>query len=200
MADHAATSTSQEDLTDRATAAAPPRRPASSAVHSAFRQIFEQHAVMVGRTLRYLGVAEADLMDAAQEVFLVVNRRHGEFEGRASLSTWIHEICVRVALSTRRRQRRRHEDVVAEPPDTTVDADQDARIEEREQRNMLTNLLDSLDEGQREIIVLHEIERLPMREVAEIVSCPLQTAYSRRNAALEKMRNRLVRRNRDEED
>lgn len=156
---------------------------------------------MVGRTLRYLGVAEADLMDAAQEVFLVVNRRHGEFEGRASLSTWIHEICVRVALSTRRRQRRRHEDVVAEPPDTTVDPDQDARIEEREQRNMLTDLLDSLDEGQREIIVLHEIERLPMREVAEVVGCPLQTAYSRRNAALEKMRNRLVRRrNRDEED
>lgn len=157
-----------------------------------FRQIFEEHASSVYRTLRYLGVAEADLMDAAQEVFMVVNRRHGEFEGRSSLSTWIHEICIRVAQAARRRRRRRPEDLVAEPPEMSVDADQDTRLEERERRGTLTALLESLDEVQRQIVVLHEIERLPMREVAQVVGCPLQTAYSRRNAALEKMRGRLA--------
>jgi RNA polymerase sigma-70 factor (ECF subfamily) len=204
MADPVATSTSHEGTVDTTTAARPSLLPLErrglATDKEPFRQLFEEHAVAVGRTLRYLGVAEADLMDAAQEVFLVVNRRHGEFEGRSMLSTWIHEICVRVALSIRRRQRRRHEEVVPEPPDTGIDADQDARIEQREQRQMLTTLLDCLDETQREIIVLHEIERLPMREIAEIVGCPLQTAYSRRNAALEKMRSRLGRgRMRDEE-
>jgi RNA polymerase sigma-70 factor (ECF subfamily) len=171
-----------------------PHQAVLAGVRQPFRELFEQHAAAVGRKLRYLGVAEADLMDAAQEVFLVVNRRSGEFEGRASVSTWIHEICLRVASSTRRTQRRRHEEVVPEPPETSVDADQDERIEQRERRQMLTKLLDSLDEVQREIIVLHEIERLPMREVAEIVGCPLQTAYSRRNAALESLRDRLSRR------
>jgi RNA polymerase sigma-70 factor (ECF subfamily) len=191
MADPAATSTSHEDLLDTETASAPlPRRPAMVA-QQAFRKIFEEHAAAVYRTLRYLGVAEADLMDASQEVFLVVNRRHGEFEGRASLSTWIHEICIRVAFSTRRRWRRRAEDLVADPPERTVEADQDTRIEQRDRRSQLSDLLESLDDAQREIVVLYEIERLPMREVAEIVGCPLQTAYSRRNAALEKMRARL---------
>src|SRR5450755_2702952 len=81
------------------------RRPSSD-----FRRIFDAHAPTVTRTLRYLGVPEADLMDAAQEVFLVVNRRFREFEGRSSLSTWIRQICLRVALSTRRRRGRRRED------------------------------------------------------------------------------------------
>jgi RNA polymerase sigma-70 factor (ECF subfamily) len=191
MADPAATSTVHEDLFDPETASAPmPRRPPLAA-ETVFRKIFEEHAASVHRTLRYLGVADSDLMDASQEVFLVVNRRHREFEGRSSLSTWIHEICIRVAFSTRRRWRRRAEDLVGELPEASVEADQDTRIEQRDRQGLLNDLLDGLDDFQRQIIVLHEIERLPMREVAEIVGCPLQTAYSRRNAALERMRARL---------
>jgi RNA polymerase sigma-70 factor, ECF subfamily len=159
---------------------------------SDFRRIFDAHAPTVGRTLRYLGVPESELMDAAQEVFLVVNRRYREFEGRSSLSTWIRQICLRVALSTRRRRGRRREDVLEQPPDAGVDADQHALIERREQRAVLNRLLDALDDDQRAVIVLYEIELLPMREVAETVGCPLQTAYSRRKAALERLRAALT--------
>ncbi|MGH7438572.1 MAG: RNA polymerase sigma factor [Polyangiaceae bacterium] len=193
MADPAAT---HEDVEGELRGQGPQSRPPPSSVPSVrppFREVFEQHAASVGRTLRYLGVAEADLMDAAQEVFLVVNRRYAEFEGRSSLSTWIHEICVRVSFSTRRRNRRRREEVVAAPPEESVDAEQDQRIVQREDRALLQQLLDTLDETQRQIVVLHEIERLPMREVAEIVGCPLQTAYSRCKAALEKMRGEIGR-------
>jgi|HubBroStandDraft_4_1064222.scaffolds.fasta_scaffold21605_4 RNA polymerase sigma-70 factor (ECF subfamily) len=158
-----------------------------------FRQIFEEHAAAVGRILRVMGVAEADVMDAAQEVFLVVNRRYGEFEGRSTVSTWIRQICIRVALSSRRSRRRRREDVLAEPPEESVAADQQSGLEGAEDRRLLGWLLDSLDVGQREVIVLHDIEHLPMREVAEIIGVPLQTAYSRRKSALANMRDRLGR-------
>jgi RNA polymerase sigma-70 factor, ECF subfamily len=158
-----------------------------------FRQIFQDHAAAVGRILRAMGVAEADVMDAAQEVFLVVNRRYGEFEGRSTVSTWIRQICIRVALSSRRSRRRRREDVLAEPPEESVAADQQFQVEGGEDRRLLGWLLDGLDVGQREVIVLHDIEHMPMREVAEIVGVPLQTAYSRRKAALASMRERLGR-------
>ncbi|HEX3772417.1 MAG TPA: sigma-70 family RNA polymerase sigma factor [Polyangiaceae bacterium] len=161
-----------------------------------FRKIFEDHVMQVTRTLRYLGIAEADLTDAAQEVFVVVDRRFGDFEGRSSLSSWIHGICLRVAMNYRKRMRRRREDVVAEPPESSVDADQHARLERHEERWLLTAVLDVLDDEHREIIVLHEIEKLPMREVAEVVGCALQTAYTRRRNALDKMRDELKRRRR----
>ena len=157
-----------------------------------FRRIFDSQAPAVSRTLRYLGVPESDLMDAAQEVFLVVNRRFGEFEGRSTLSTWIRQICIRVALTYRRRRGRRREDILEEPPETVVDADQQAGLERREQRVLLNRLLDTLDDDQRAVVVLYEIELLPMREVAETVGCPLQTAYSRRKAALERLRTAMI--------
>jgi RNA polymerase sigma-70 factor (ECF subfamily) len=163
------------------------------APRQSFRQIFDEHGAAVGRTLRYLGVREADLTDAAQDVFLVVDRRYVEFEGRSRLGTWIRQICIRVALSYRRRERRRREDVVADPPERTLEPEQHTDAERRQQREVLTRLLDMLDDDLRMIIVLHEIERLPMREVAQAVGCPLQTAYSRRNAALEKLRDELAR-------
>jgi RNA polymerase sigma-70 factor (ECF subfamily) len=153
-----------------------------------FRRIFDGHAAAVSRTLRYLGVPEPDLMDAAQEVFLVVNRRFREFEGRSTLSTWIRQICLRVALSYRRRRGRRREDIVEQPPDAGIEAEQHAGLERREERARLNRLLDALDDDQRAVVVLYEIELLPMREVAETVGCPLQTAYSRRKAALERLR------------
>src|SRR5580692_2785400 len=111
-----------------------------------FRQIFEEHAAAVGRILRVMGVAESDLMDAAQEVFLVVNRRYGEFEGRSTLTTWIRQICLRVALTYRRRKARRREEVVDTPPEVASDGDQQATLEQHEQRALLNRLLDSLDD------------------------------------------------------
>jgi RNA polymerase sigma-70 factor (ECF subfamily) len=158
-----------------------------------FRRIFDENVVAVGRTLRYLGVAEADLTDAAQEVFLVVDRRYGEFEGRAALSTWIHEICIRVAMDRNRRRKRRREEVVPDPPEVGVEADQHASLERGEARVLVMRLLEQLDDRQRQIIVLHEIERLPMRQVAEIAGIPLQTAYTRRATALERMRDLIDR-------
>jgi RNA polymerase sigma-70 factor, ECF subfamily len=168
--------------------------PESAPGRPSFRQIFEEHAAMVSRTLRYLGVFEADLTDAAQEVFLVVNRRYAEFEGRSTIATWLHAVCVRVAMNSRKKHRRRREDFVPEPLEASVDADQLASVERREDRRALICVLDMLDERQREIVVLHDIEKMPMRDVAEIVGCRVQTAYTRRNAALEKMRAELTRR------
>src|SRR5687767_5895670 len=51
------------------------------------RQIFDEHARYVWRTLRHLGVADADLEDVCQEVFVTVHRKLPEFEGRSKLRT-----------------------------------------------------------------------------------------------------------------
>ncbi len=46
-----------------------------------------------------------EILDAAQDVFLVALRRLDDFEGRSSLTTWLYGICVRVAHGYRRRER-----------------------------------------------------------------------------------------------
>lgn len=153
----------------------------------AFDSLFSEHLKYVGRTLRFLGVAEADLEDACQEVFLVVHRRLPEFDHEGSMRGWIRQICLHVARNERRRSRRRREDAAEDAAEISTDPTQHQKVELAELRKRLLVLLDGLSEDQRTVFVLYEIEELTMAEIASIVGCPLQTAYSRLHAARERI-------------
>lgn len=174
----------------RAVAGAPPRPPPSGA-HPTARQIAEivrEHSAFVWRTLRFLGVRSADLDDACQEVFLVVCRKLGSFEARSSIKTWLRGICVKTAAAYRRKAYVRREVPVESPDrDQASPGSPEQEMKSKEQLALLDRALDALDGDKRDVFVLYEIEELTMREVAEAVGCPLQTAYSRYHAAKERI-------------
>jgi RNA polymerase sigma-70 factor (ECF subfamily) len=76
-------------------------------------------------------------------------------------------------------------------PDEHLTAEQPQAAENGELRSKLLALLAELKSEQREVFVLYEIEELSMREVAEAVGCPLQTAYSRLHAARDTLKSKL---------
>jgi RNA polymerase sigma-70 factor, ECF subfamily len=145
--------------------------------------LIREHAPFAWRVLRRLGVAEADIEDICQEVFVTVHRKLATFEGRSSAQTWLYGICVRTASGYRKRVRARREVPSARPPEVSVGGLQEEELALREARDVLDRILDRLDDDKRNVFVLYEIEELPMAEVAAAVGCPLQTAYSRLHAA-----------------
>src|SRR6187399_1725170 len=155
---------------------------AETAVTPPFTEIFREHARFLWRALLGLGVRPGDVDDACQEVFLVVHRRLPEFDGRA-LRSWLYAICLRVASEYRRSARVRREVSVAELPEAPAPAGQVEAVFAGELGDRLLSALDGLDDEKREAFVLYEIEELPLREVADALGCPLQTAYSRLQAA-----------------
>ena len=158
-----------------------------------FARVFRDHVHSVWRTLRRLGVAEDDVEDLCQEVFLVVFRKLAEFEGRSAMRTWIYGICLRTASDYRRRAHRRHEVVAESVPEPSVSASQATELQRRQARAMLDRALARLDEDRRAVFVLYEIEELSMAEVAEAIGCPVQTAYSRLHSARRQVRAELER-------
>ena len=70
-------------------------------------QIYEQFFGFVWRNLRRLGVPDAALDDATQDVFVVVFRQWEGFEGRSSVQTWLFGIVLRVARDHRKVAQRR---------------------------------------------------------------------------------------------
>jgi RNA polymerase sigma-70 factor (ECF subfamily) len=159
----------------------------SSEPRPTVRQVFDEHARYVWRTLRHLGIAEADASDLCQEVFVTVHRKLPEFEGRSSLRTWLYGICIRVASEHRRRPYVRNERPVSEPPLESGGGSVPEPDAALSQRAAVQRLLGALDDDKRAVVVLYEIEGFSMKEVAAIVDCPLQTAYSRLHAARELM-------------
>jgi len=146
-----------------------------------FARLFAAEAPRVWRVLRRLGIAEADLEDVCQEVFLVVYRRWHEFRGASTLRTWIYGIALRKALGHRRRKHVRDAVPLAHEP--SVAPEQQQALESSEQRRLLQSALDRLGDGKREVFVLYELEQLAMREVANALELPLHTAYARLYAA-----------------
>jgi RNA polymerase sigma-70 factor (ECF subfamily) len=149
--------------------------------------VFREHSAFVWRTLRHHGVAERELEDACQEVFVVVQQKLAEFRGDSSMTTWLYAIAWRVATGWRRRGARREEPVPV-VPDAPEEPRQEQSLERARARERLARLLERLDDDKRAVIVLYEIEEMPMARVAEMVGCPLQTAYYRLHAARRELR------------
>jgi RNA polymerase sigma-70 factor (ECF subfamily) len=145
--------------------------------------LFAEYAPQVWRTLRRMGVREAEVEDLCQEVFLIAHRKLGSFEGRSSIKTWIYGIAARAALDHRRLARVRREMLTDSPPDGRAEALQEGAVERREAAERLDQILGRMDADKRAVFVLYEVEELTMAEVAEAVGCPLKTAYARLYAA-----------------
>jgi RNA polymerase sigma-70 factor (ECF subfamily) len=156
------------------------------------RQVFDEHARYIWRTLRHLGISDADAPDLCQEVFITVHRKLPSFEGRSTLRTWLYGICIRVASEHRRRPYVRRERPASEPAPPEASPPDAGPEGQLAQRTAVQRLLGALDEDKRLVVVLYEIEGFSMKEVAELVGCPLQTAYSRLHAGRELMQAALT--------
>jgi RNA polymerase sigma-70 factor (ECF subfamily) len=156
-----------------------------------FARVYEDYFDFVWCSARRLGVPDATLDDAVQEVFVIVHRRLAEFEGRSSIKTWLFGIVRNVSRDARRTIRRKSphdaKGALADPELLTAAAEERPdRLAERSAENrVLHDILERLDDDKREVFVLAELEQFSVPEIAEAVGCNVNTAYSRLRLARE---------------
>ncbi|MEL6349513.1 MAG: sigma-70 family RNA polymerase sigma factor [Myxococcota bacterium] len=144
--------------------------------------------------LRWMGdprIAE----EVAQDVFLAVFRALPRFRGESRFSTWIYRITVNHCKNRRqyrsRRKVDRHEPIEGNPRDDDAPARQiahqgpgtDRKAQQSEAEVILQEALNSLDEAQRTIILLRDIQDLSYDEIADILDLPRGTVKSRLHRA-----------------
>ena len=117
---------------------------------------------------------------------MIVHRRLDTFDRRARISTWLFGICMRVAANYRRRRRWTARGAVGRRSRTsgrrTLTAADDILVR-REQREMAERALDRLEVAKRATFVMFEIESLSCQEIAELMTVPVGTVYSRLHSA-----------------
>jgi RNA polymerase sigma-70 factor (ECF subfamily) len=136
------------------------------------------------RQMRVLAGPRPDLDDLVQCAAERMIRALPRFEGRSALSTFAYGVAYRTLLGHDRwfrRWRRRFsyaEDEHAHEP--TVASDDSEQATERAQRSAsLHRALGQLPPSKRAVIVLHDLEGLPMKDVAAIVDANERTVRSR---------------------
>lgn len=143
-----------------------------------FTAVYREHAAFVRRSLRHMDVPAAGLDDVLHDVFLVVHRRLGDYDGRSSMRSWLYGVARRVALHDLRRgvRRKRREHQAPVPP---AQAQPDDFVARREAARWVEAFVATLRADQRAVFVLCEIEGLPAPEVAAATGVKLNTVYSR---------------------
>jgi len=158
------------------------------------RTLLERHYGFVWRSLRRLGVREADADDATQEVFVVAARRLDDvLEDRER--AFLFGTAVRVC-STRRRLARRHpEDPSGAGDEHAVTAPNPEELAElREAKLELDKLLEGMGADLSSVFVLAELEELSVREIATLHGIPEGTVSSRLRTARAKVQKAVERR------
>lgn len=129
--------------------------------------------------LQRLGVQEADLPDLTQEVFVQAFRTWGRFDGDRPLRPWLFGIAYRVMLGFRRLARHRLEIAGGGDWPEAPGASGEEAVALSENRRLFLAALDSMDLQRRAVFVLHEVEGYTVPEIADALSEPLNTVYSR---------------------
>ncbi len=171
-------------------------RVSSAVSRPSFDEIYDRHFAFVWRVLRSLGVPDALVEDAAQDVFLIVHRKLDHFSHRASIRTWLFAIAARIASNYRRSVRRKaHVEPLGEDAEVLEDTRPSplATVEQQEALRLLETALDALDERKRIAFVLSEIEGMSVPEIAELLELNVRTTYSRVHFAREEFAKALAR-------
>lgn len=146
--------------------------------------------------LRLVG-SPSEAEDIAQEVFVTVFKSIESYRGEAKLSTWILRIAAnhaknRIKYLSRRRTTGQE---LRDGTDATEMADEgkaplqahfeapDVLLEAVEAEKLLQGAIAKLDEEQRLLVVLRDVEELSYDEIVEITGLPEGTVKSRLHRA-----------------
>jgi len=142
--------------------------------------------------------------DVAQDVFVALYRSLETFRGDSQLSTWIYRVAVNHCKNRRVYRARRHLDQHegldgdpvgdAQPRELASDGPStDAGVIADQTKALLWAALDQLDEEQRAIIVLRDVQDLSYEEIADILELPRGTVKSRLHRARSHLASVLAR-------
>jgi RNA polymerase sigma-70 factor (ECF subfamily) len=157
----------------------------SQAPARTFRALYDAEIGYVGRVLRRFGVEARHLEDVVQEVFVVVYKRHADFDPARPIRPWLCGIAFRVASQWRRRPIQRNEvlqtgDEPHQPPSSSSRDATDRRLIAHE---TVLRGLSALRFEQRAVVVLCDLEGHSAVEAAAILHIPTGTVYSRLHEA-----------------
>jgi len=163
----------------------------------AFEVLVQRHQHRVFAVARGILKRQEDVEDIAQQVFVKAYFSLKRFDQRAAFSTWLYKITVNECWDLLRKRKARP--LIYEADFSEEQSRQFSATEQRSDsgpdtserlamRQRLDNMLDQLDERDRAMLVLKEVEGFSVEEIAETLSLNANTVKVR----LFRARRRIV--------
>ena len=131
----------------------------------------------VHRTLRRLGTSPSETDDLAQEVFLALRNCWSQYDPERPLRPYLFGIAFRIAAAHHRKRHREVTFEVVEVSDTGPGPD-DA-LQTKQARALVLAALEHIPLPRRAVLLMHDLDDVPVEEVASALGIPRFTVYSR---------------------
>jgi RNA polymerase sigma-70 factor (ECF subfamily) len=171
----------------------------------AFRELIEAHRDRVYNICYRMLGNRHESEDVAQEVFITVFKQIETFREEAKFSTWLYRVAVNHCKNRLKYLKRRFDKSKDELDDdnttgangTPIGAPQpsapDRALEGAQMEKLMQDAIAALEEDQRIVVVLRDVEDLSIEEICEITGLPDGTVKSRLHRARLVLRKKLAR-------
>ncbi len=156
------------------------RKPFTEGEQQVFHELYQEHHRRVYSTCLRMTQNVSEAEDLTQEVFIQLFRTIGSFRGESAFTTWLHRLTVNHVLMHFRKRKVRPELTTGngELPAQVVVGTGDPQRMRVVDRILLSEVIAQLPEGYREAIILHDVEGLEHREIAQIRGRSVGTSKS----------------------
>jgi RNA polymerase sigma-70 factor (ECF subfamily) len=162
----------------------------------AFETVARELSPALTRYLRHYVSDSTVADDLLQETLVRISHGLGNFEQRSSIKTWAFAIATRVAADYFRQPEHRVKIVdILDFEDSEELADDESAIDEKLANGAMNacirEVIDSLPEDYRAALVLHDLEEISARQIAEICDIPISTVKIRIHRGRKRLREAL---------
>jgi RNA polymerase sigma-70 factor (ECF subfamily) len=154
-----------------------PISPRPSQEEDACVAAFDRELDYIFETLRRLGAGPGEIEDLAHDVFVVLHRNWGTLDLELPLRPYLFGVAFRIVCAHRRRRAREMPYAVSDVEDGTPGPER--TLETRESHALLLAALERVPLPRRAVIVLHELDGVPIADVARALSITRFGAYAR---------------------
>ena len=153
--------------------------------------LFKKYSKGIQRVIERIVLDEHKAEDIMQEVFLKVYKNLGKFKFKSSVFTWLYRIAVNTALTYKTRRKSALANELKEEIITTMDNQVENDFEKQILKKRIKDAVDRLPKKQRAIFTLRFYERMPFKDVANILKIKENSAKVNFHHALGKLKNML---------
>jgi RNA polymerase sigma-70 factor (ECF subfamily) len=159
----------------------------------AFEEVYRAHAPrLFGLICRLVGRGDAE--DLLQETFLSAYRKLGLYRGESALGTWLFRLATNLCIDHLRSRNGRWSQLTEEFDDAMDSRGGDAGpVLGVIDRLDLERAVAALPPGARFVFVLHDVEGMEHREIADFLGISDGTSKSQLHRARMRLRDRLAR-------
>ncbi len=156
-----------------------------------FEVLMRRYNQRLYRAARAIVRDDAEAEDVVQDAWVRAFSHLGQFEGRASVATWLTRIAVHEALARVRQNGRRAPLEEAAPALVMTAQGPEQQAADREVGRLLERAVDALPDGCRAAFVFREIEGLSTADTAAALDISEESVKTRLHRARRQLRRTL---------